>query len=177
MAGSPMEEVTRCDGCEHEDACPPGDTCIAELEEQIEHVRALREDLESRTQDLHERQVAFNKENAVLIEEKCKLANACGEAEKTLREMTLAAYQATGSKKPATGVGIRITKRLQYDENSIKQWAINEGHIMFLTLDRPGFEGWAKAMMKSSKLPESLHESGAAILETKSPQATIAKEL
>jgi hypothetical protein len=172
-----MEEVTRCDGCEHEDACPPGDTCLAELVDQIEHVRVLREDLESRTQDLYEKQVAFNKANAVLIEEKCRLMNACDGAEKKLREMTLAAYKATGSKRPAPGVGIRSIKKLRYDENSIKQWAIQEGHIMFLTLDRPGFEGWAKAMMKSSKLPESLHESGAAVIEIESPQATIAKEL
>ena len=150
---------------------------MAALLEQIKHVRILREDLESRTQDLHEKQVAFNEEHAVLIEEKCKLANACSQAEAKLREMTLEAYRATGNKKPALGVGIRIVKRLQYDENSIKQWAINEGHIMFLSLDRSGFEGWAKAMMKSSKLPDSLHESGAAINEIESPQATIAKEL
>lgn len=150
---------------------------MSALEEQIEHVRVLRRDLAIREQDLHEKQVAFNQVNAALIEEKCRLMNACGEAEKKLREITLEAYYATGSKKPAQGVGVRITKKLQYDENSIKQWAINEGHIMFLSVDRAGFDGWAKAMMKSSKLPDSLHESGAAVVEIESPQATIAKDL
>jgi hypothetical protein len=147
------------------------------LEQQIAKVRDLRVELESRTQELHELQVAFNQQHSALIEAKCKAASDCAQEEQQLRELTLQAYEETGSKKPAEGVGIRITKKLQYDENSIKHWAIQEGHIMFLSLDRAGFEGWAKAMMKSSMLPESLHESGAAVNEIESPQATIAREL
>jgi hypothetical protein len=153
------------------------DKLVTVLDAQVAKVREIRATLESRTQEHHELQVAFNQQHKDLIESLCKARNDCAQEEEKLRKLTLDAYHQTGCKKPTQGVGIRITKGLQYDKNSVKQWAITEGHIMFLALDRAGFEGWAKAMMKSSKLPDSLHESGAAVVVTTSPQATIAKEL
>lgn len=92
--------------------CPPGNFCRAELEDQIQKVRELRVALESRTQELHEQQVAFNQQHKNLIEAKCKAASDCTEAESQLRHMTLAAYHDKGNKKPAEGVGIRISKSL-----------------------------------------------------------------
>ena len=162
---SPMEEVTRCEGCEHENTCPPGEGCVAALLEQIEHVRVLREDLESRTQDLHEKQVAFNEEHAVLIEEKCKLTNVCSQAEAKLREMTLEAYRATGNKKPAPGVGIRIVKQLSYDDAEALAWAMESGAESCLSLQKTNFK----------KVAEGLKLDFVKIGEV--VQATIAKEL
>jgi len=146
------------------------------LEKQIELVRNLRATLDARTQEHHELQCEFNLQHKDLIEGLCKSRIECAQAEEELRRLTLAAYEETGSKRPATGVGIRVSKKLQYDENSIKNWAITNGHIMFLALDRAGFEGWAKAMMKRG-LPASLAESGAAVNEIETITATIAKEL
>ena len=137
----------------------------AVLLQQIEHVKVLREDLESRTQDLHEKQIAFNQENAALIEEKCRLADACSEAEKKLRELTLAAYQATGSKKPAPGVGIRIVKSIEYDPAEARKWAASKGAC--LTLDTKAFEA---VVLKSV-----FDDAPGKVVEH--PQATIAKEL
>jgi hypothetical protein len=178
---NPMEEVARCEGCPHEDdevACPPGNFCRVELEDQIRKVRELRAALESKTQELHEQQVVFNQQHAALIEAKCKVASDCSEEEARLRELTVQAYAETGSKKPADGVGIRISKSLQYDENSAKHWAITNGHIMFLQLDKAGFEGWYKAQLKAKReLPPSMKESGLAVLEVEQAQPTIAREL
>lgn len=137
----------------------------AALIDQIEHVRILRGDLESRTQDLHEKQVAFNQENAVLIEEKCKLADACSQAEAKLRELTLDAYRATGNKKPAPGVGIRITKSVEYDPTEARKWASSKGAC--LMLDAKAFEA---VVLKSV-----FDDAPGKVVER--PQATIAKEL
>ena len=150
---------------------------VSMLEDQITKVHALRAILESRTQEHHELQCEFNQQHKDLIESLCKARADCSHGEVQLRKLTLDAYQKTGSKKPAEGVGVRISKSLQYDANSIKQWAIKEGHIMFLALDRAGFDAWAKAMIKVKKLPESLAESGAGVNEIETAAATISKEI
>ncbi len=119
---------------------------MSELEEQIEHVRVIREDLAGREQDLHEKQVAFNRENAALIEEKCRLMNAREEAEKKLRKLTLEAYQSAGSKKPAPGVGVRVVRQLHYDEAEALAWAIESGAEACLSLQKTNFKKVAEAL-------------------------------
>lgn len=150
---------------------------VSILEDQITKVHALRAILESRTQEHHELQCEFNQQHKDLIESLCKAQADCAQGEGLLRKLTLDAYRKTGSKKPAEGVGVRISKNLQYDENSIKQWAIKEGHIMFLALDRAGFDAWAKAKIKAKSMPASLAESGAAVTEIETATATISKEI
>ena len=150
---------------------------VSMLEDQITKVRALRALLESRTQEHHELLVAFNQQHKDLIESLGKAHTDCAQGEGLLRKLALDAYQKTNSKKPAKGVGVRISKSLQYDENSIKQWAIKEGHIMFLALDRAGFDAWAKVQIKAKKLPAPLAESGAAVNEIETATATISKEI
>jgi hypothetical protein len=165
---NPMEEITRCEGCPHEDdglACPPGNFCRAELEDQIQKVRELRAILESRTQEHHELQVAFNQQHAALIEAKCKAASDCAQAEARLRELTMQAYETTGSKKPAAGVGIRIVKQLHYDEAEALAWAIESGAEGCLSLQKTNF----------NKAAEGLKLDFVKIEEI--PQATIAREL
>lgn len=44
--------------------------------------------------------------------------------EELLRAMTLAAYEATGSKRPGSGVGIREVRRVSYDPPKVVEWAI-----------------------------------------------------
>lgn len=142
----------------------------SELEIQITQVRGLRAALEIRTQQLHELQVAFNREHTDLIEDRCKISSDCAQAEARLRELTLTTYQATGSKKPAKGVGIRVSTVMKYDEAAAKEWALKEGHI-FLSLDRAGFEGWLKTMQKQGK------ELPVQVEEIEKPTATIARDL
>ena len=178
---NPMEEVTRCEGCPHEDdevACPPGNFCRAELEDQIQKVRELRALHASMKEGIDKKRSLWMKENEKLLTSEAACKKTLAEEESLLREFALAAYAETGSKKPAEGVGIRISKSLQYDENSAKHWAIREGHIMFLQLDRLGFEAWYKAQLKAKReLPPSMKEYGLAVLEVEQAQPTIGRDL
>jgi len=148
------------------------------LEDQIAKVRDLRFLYASMQTGIEARHKAWEKENEKLLTSAAACRKTIAEEEQQLRELTLAAYQATGSKKPAKGVGIKISKSLQYEEDFAKHWAITNGHITFLQLDRAGFEAWYKAQLKAKReLPPSMKESGLAVLEVEQPQATIAREL
>ena len=154
---------------------------VAMLEDQITKVRALRAILDTKTKEhaalMTATMEAFTKDHKDLIESLGKAHTDCAQGEGLLRKLTLEAYQKTNCKKPAEGVGVRISKSLQYDENGIKQWAIKNGHIMFLALDRAGFDAWAKVQIKAKKLPASLAESGAGVTEIETATATISKEI
>ena len=91
----------------------------------------------------------------------------CREAEDALRAMTLEAYQATGDKAPAQGVGVRLVTKLTYDMGQAFEWAIE--HKVALKLDIPTFEKLAKA----SPLPfVAINQEAQATIAT----ALIAKE-
>ena len=151
---------------------------MAPLEEQIQKVRELRAVLESRTQELHEQQVAFNQQHKDLIEAKCKAASDCAHEEARLRELTMTAYAETGNKKPAEGVGIRMVKCLRYVEAHVKDWAMAHDYGLFLELDRAGFQAWYMSQLKAKKeLPSSMDEYNIVIEVVKEPQPTIARDL
>ena len=63
-------------------------------------------------------------------------------AEAKLRAMTLEAYQETGNKAPAPGVGIRIITKLDYKPVTAFGWA--QDHKMALKLDTAAFERLAR---------------------------------
>jgi hypothetical protein len=65
------------------------------------------------------------------------------EAETKLREMTIEAYNETGDKQPAYGVGVKVIKILDYDIKEAYEWAIR--HNMATILDVKNFEKVAKA--------------------------------
>jgi len=119
---------------------------VTPLEDQIQKVRELRADLEAKTQEHHELQVAFNQQHKDLIEALCRARNDCAEEEARLRELTLDAYQETGSKKPADGVGIRIVKQLHYDEAEALVWAIESGVESCLALQKTNFNKAAEGL-------------------------------
>lgn len=119
---------------------------MTSLEDQIQKVRELRADLEAKTQEHHELQVAFNQQHKDLIEALCRARNDCAEEEARLRELTLDAYQKTGSKKPADGVGIRIVKQLHYDEAEALVWAIESGVESCLALQKTNFNKAAEGL-------------------------------
>ena len=137
----------------------------AALGDQIAKVRELRAELESKTQELHELQVAFNQQHKDLIEAKCKAASGCAQEEARLRHLVLAAYQATGSKKPAPGVSIRIVKVCEFEPVEAKKWAVSIGAC--LKLDETAYKA---ALTKGifDGMPGTVKEQ---------PQATIAREL
>ena len=86
-------------------------------------------------------------------------------AEEKLRAATLEAYQETGNKKPAPGVGVRIVKEMIFDEAEAIDWAVDASAKNCLKLNTSNFK----------KVAEGMGLPFAEIVEC--PQATIAKEL
>lgn len=64
------------------------------------------------------------------------------EAEHALRAAALAQYETTGKKTPGHGVGVRVQKRLEYDNDQALRWAY--ANRKALALDTREFERLAK---------------------------------
>jgi hypothetical protein len=149
-----------------------------DLEAQIQEVRAARSLLAERKDHREAQRAAFEESHRHELEALQNLDDGCtdagkilSEVEAQLRNLTLQAYHQTGEKRPAQGVSIRITKRLSYDEAAAKAWALKE-NPGFLVLDRPGFEAYAKVLLKMKRsIP------GILLQEDEKPMATISKEL
>ncbi len=107
--------------------------------------------------------VQWNNEHRGLLDTAVNTAKVVEEAEALLRELTLKAYDETGSKTPAPGVGIRERTVLQYDGKVAFDWA--KAHKIALMLDTKAFEKIAKA--DPPNFVKTITE----------PQATIATDL
>lgn len=112
---------------------------------------------------------AFEAQHADLIRlaEQSKGLVTSEEAE--LRRLALVAFEETGSKTPAPGVGIRITKFVAYDAGKALQWAREHG--IALKVDTTAFERIATAS------PIQPGDPLAFVTVTEQPQATLAKDL
>lgn len=95
-----------------------------------------------------EARMAWESENADLIARFSQVSQERAAAETELRSAAVAAFEATGSKKPAPGLGIRVTTVLDYDEPAALHWAHRHG--LALKLDIPAFEKLAKATESES---------------------------
>jgi len=111
--------------------------------DQIKLVAGLRlkvkQHSELKTQMLNE----WQKANEQLFNEWGMIAHTLNEAETKLRELTIKAYNETGSKNPAPGVGIREITKLEYNPKQAFEWA--KEHQIALSLDKKSFESLAKA--------------------------------
>ncbi len=106
----------------------------------VSEARNLKQGLEYAKKESYARWEAENKD---LLERIVYLNEYVAEAEQKLRELTLRAYNETGSKQPAPGVAVRELTRLEYDVKQALSWAIE--HKICLSLDKRAFEGFAKA--------------------------------
>lgn len=71
-----------------------------------------------------------------------------------VREKTLELFFLTGSKKPVEGVAVKEIVKVSYDENAVRQWAIDGKQYVVMGLVKPTFEAWAKASAKEgAELP------------------------
>ncbi len=105
----------------------------------------------------------FNAEHAGLLRVIELEVVKVSEAETTLREMALAAFEADPTnKKPGPGVGIRDSSVYVYRPEDAFEWA--KEHGMCLKLD----EGAYKALLKAGQAPGTV---------TTEPVATIATDL
>jgi hypothetical protein len=145
----------------------------AGLEAQIKLVRELRIGLAEEKRLLDETRAIWERENRHTIEKVGQISKDLVEEEARLRELTLEAYEATGNKKPAEGVGVRIGKEFLYDAKAALTWAKKESPIFVLeVLDEKAFSAFAIQRVKAG------HTIGDLKMELREvPQATISKEL
>ncbi|MCK9571163.1 hypothetical protein M0R72_19595 [Candidatus Pacearchaeota archaeon] len=138
---------------------------MTELEEQIRLVKELRIGLADEKKCLDETYKIWESENRHTIESAAQISKDLAEEEARLRELTLAAYQETGNKKPTPGVGIRVVKKAEYEPGEALTWA--KKHDACLTLDEKAY--------KTALIAGIFADAPGKVVEE--PQATIAKEL
>jgi len=138
---------------------------MTELEDQIQKVRDLRANRLALQTEVDQIELDMMSKHAKLYQELGATDIDLGSAEEKLRQLILIAYQETGNKKPAPGVGIRIVKEMLFDEDEAVQWAIRANAMGCLSLQKANFK----------KVAEGLELDFVEILEV--PKATIAKEL
>ena len=88
---------------------------------------------------------AWEQANAALLEAVTAARSAQTTAEEALRTATLAAYAATGSKRPHPALGVRLITRLEYDRDRVTAWA-HQHMPAVLTLDTRQFEAIARQL-------------------------------
>lgn len=140
------------------------------LQEQIALVRVARAHQTLTAAHLKAQRDVWEVENAKLLADAKQAAEDLSREESKLRQLALKSYLQDGNKKPAEGLGIRIGTALVYDETATKAWAMKT-MPGFLQLDRPGFEAWAKQVLKRGPI------EGLTVEQIEKPTATIAKDL
>ena len=77
--------------------------------------------------------------------ERQQIKDRIDQARERVNELTLDLYNATGDKKPADGVGVRIYRVLEYDQEKALTWC-KEHLEPALKLDKRTFEKYAKGV-------------------------------
>ncbi len=113
------------------------------LLDQIKLVAKMRQEVEAQGDLKKQMYNEWLKANEYLFNEWGMIAKCLAEAETLLRELTIKAYNETGNKAPAPGVGIRERVFLQYENKVAFDWA--KAHKIALMLDTKAFEKIAKA--------------------------------
>jgi len=116
---------------------------MTELLDQIKLVAEARAKAQETSEAKHAALADWENDNVELLESDHEAHSQVAEAEAKLRELTIKAYQETGNKAPAPGVGIREVTKLEYDPSVAFDWAVE--HRMALKLDTSGFEKIVKA--------------------------------
>ena len=134
-----------------------------QLEGQIKVVAEARGRIAQLREEKNLALSMWENENKELLRHLDTTAEAVNVAEAWLRTLTLQAYNETGNKAPAVGVGIREVTKLTYGPREALTWATD--HRMALKLDVSAFE----KIVKVSPLDF--------VTITQEPQATIATNL
>ena len=99
-------------------------------------------ELEERYSNLKEQ---FKESNSVLIEEINQILNSFNETKEEIKIEAIGEFKINGEKKLLGGIGIRISKKLDYSEENALDWAVDNMPIAIKTiLDKKQFESFAK---------------------------------
>ena len=113
------------------------------LLDQIKEVAEIRRNASELLEAKKQSYAKWEQDNNELLAQISLATEVQDKAETLLRELTIKAYNETGSKQPAPGLGIREYTRLEYDPKEALKWAMQ--HQIALSLDKKSFEGFAKA--------------------------------
>ncbi len=116
---------------------------LSVLRGQVQVVAAARNKASSLKKQRDDLLEQWNKDNRELLDSLTQAGAGVAVEEATLRELTLQAYQETGNKQPVEGVGVKIFRKLLYNQDEAKDWCLE--HRVALKLDTPVFEKLAQA--------------------------------
>lgn len=128
--------------------------------EMAEHVRKLRLEVSGMGREITAAREQWALDNALLLQQHAAAQVALDDAEQSLRDVAVANYAATGVRKPAPGVEVKLFKVLSYNKDAALEWA--RKHDLALQLDVKKFEAIA---------PEEL------VTRIEEPRAQLAKNL
>ena len=143
-------------------------TAHEQLREQVRRVAEARRRLAESEAAFAEREQAFTDANAELLAQMKVDTDLVGQAEGTLRALTLAHYEQTKEKKPVEGVQVKEITTLSYSETEALAWA-REKRLALKpeSLDVKAFE----------KIVAALVEKPRFVLEVVTPRADITRDL
>lgn len=110
---------------------------------ELKYLQTLREELRLHKDILIKKNVEFQIANEGLLYKIESLGITTTECENEIRDAAIVLFKKNGEKKLEGGVGIRVMKLLEYDDEKAFSWA-NE-HSLALALDKRAFEKIAKA--------------------------------
>jgi hypothetical protein len=128
-------------------------SALLELNAQISVVKGARIDYQDDKKSLNALRETFEKANADLIA-RCQARSIVVLSEEDrLRELTLAAYALDPTcKKPAPGVGVRVSNIIEYDPKEALEYAKKElPGMIIVSLDNPAFYDFMARRIKENR--------------------------
>ena len=112
------------------------------IKERLKELSNLREEVEKGNATLQTKREIWEAEHKKEIEELKDKKEIVEHIENLLRPLAIEEYTITREKQLTGGLGIRVMKKLQYEQDKALEWSLN--HRLCLQLDKRAFESLAK---------------------------------
>ncbi len=121
-----------------------------DLRTAVLRVDSLRKALAFESGLLRGARAKFEEQHASTMSRVKLLNESLDESESTLRHLAVLHFERTGSENKAITPGVTITKRvdINYDPAEARAWAIEQGVVDVLQLNKAEFEKVAKSAMR-----------------------------
>lgn len=115
-------------------------------QEKIKLLKEKSTELDSLKSSLAAEKIIFEKNNAGLIKEIQMMEDSYNTTKDEIKIQAVEEFEKTGQKKLLGGIGIRILKKIFYDESVAIDWAnMNMSVAVKQVLDKRQFETYAKS--------------------------------
>jgi len=134
------------------------------LEDDIRKLADLRDEYFKLDTQLEMSRKAWLEENADLIMKRSAIDDQIKTEEVFIRKFAVDEYEATGNKKPAPGLKIKIVEKLEYPEEEAVKWAIANNAPGVLKIAKAKFDkamkgdaakGTVQLFVKMTKEPQA----------------------